>query len=283
MLAFDAGGTQIRFSLLSRNAVVKPAALPLPGSYRAFLSLLREQAGRLLGSSHCRLVIGGIAGPLNAKKSGLVQSTHLPFLIGRNLRQDITRLLKTRVFLENDNALAGLGEAAYGAGEGYRIVAYIGIGTGIGGSRCIDGRLDENAFGFEPGHHFLSMFARHGTHASPHPGDWESMVSGSGIQQRFGVRAERLKNRSAWKGLAKETAYGLVNVAVFWSPQVIIVGGSLIKTLSVAEIRRHFRHLLRVFPVRPKILRAELGNFGALWGALAFSKELGWGSERGNA
>lgn len=280
-LAFDIGGTYIRFALVGRSAIVRPVVLASPGSYHGVLSLIKKQAIRLFGGQRCRLVIGGIAGPLNAKKTGLAQSTHLPFFVGKNLQRDIARFLRTRVLLENDNALAGLGETRFGAGKPYRIVAYIGIGTGIGGSRCVDGRLDQHAFGFEPGHHILALPAQRHGYVSQDPGDWESFVSGSAVQKRFGLRAEHLKNRLAWKGLARATAYGLVNVAVFWSPNVIVLGGSLMKTLSITEIRHSYRRLLRVFPVRPKILAAKLGDFGALYGALVLSQQLGQG--RGDA
>src|SRR3989339_806271 len=37
--------------------------------------------------------------------------------------------------IENDAAVVGLGEARYGAGKSYEIVAYLTISTGVGGAK----------------------------------------------------------------------------------------------------------------------------------------------------
>jgi glucokinase len=51
------------------------------------------------------------------------------------------RLGVPRVILENDADCAGLAEARFGAGAGYSPVLYVNVGSGIGGSLIIDGRI----------------------------------------------------------------------------------------------------------------------------------------------
>lgn len=265
-IVFDLGGTNLRIARTDSRRLLMPLLLPAPRTYPALLRSLCTFAR----TDHEKLgaVAGGLAGPLSPQKTHLVGSTHLRFLIGKPLQRDLKKLLHVAVLLENDNALSGLGEATHGAGMGYRIVAYIGMGTGIGGSRIVDGTVDANTFGFEPGHHYLDYRTRRHAHPSAHPGDWESVVSGSAVRIRFGQRAEDVGDRRVWKQLAQETAVGLVNVTVFWSPDVLVLGGSLMKSMPLAEVRRQYRRKQKIFPASPAIRRSKLGDLAGLYGAM---------------
>jgi predicted NBD/HSP70 family sugar kinase len=67
------------------------------------------------------------------------------------------RLDGAPVYIENDKAVVGLGEATYGAGVGYGIVAYHTVSTGVGGVRTEDGKISRASAGFEPGHQIIVM------------------------------------------------------------------------------------------------------------------------------
>ncbi len=59
-----------------------------------------------------------------------------------------------RVFVSNDANVAALGEAAFGAGKGYRDSILITLGTGVGGGIILGGKLFEGgkSAGAELGH-----------------------------------------------------------------------------------------------------------------------------------
>lgn len=59
------------------------------------------------------------------------------------------------MFLANDADLVGLGEAVYGAGKGYKVVAYFTVSTGVGGARIVNKRIDKGVFSFEPGWQYV--------------------------------------------------------------------------------------------------------------------------------
>ncbi len=272
-LLFDLGGTNIRVAVSRGKTLQRPVIAPAPRSYEGVLRVLCGEARRLSAGRSLTGISGGLAGTLDRGKTRLIQSTHLPYFVGKPFRRDLSRMLHAPFLLENDSALVALGEAQYGAGRGYSIVAYVGFGTGIGGARICDGRIDRNAFGFEPGHHFIDVTVRRHGHPSPHPGDWESFVSGSGVEYHYGTPAPRLKKARAWHELSRMAALGLINVSVFWSPDVLVVGGSLMKRLPVAEIKKDYRRFLKIFPQHPQIVKARLGDFGGLYGALALSQQ----------
>lgn len=269
-LVFDIGGTNFRLALSKDGRRFgTPVYVPVPKKYAEAMRLFGEAGRRLTAGRRMRAVSGGLAGPLDAKKTTLDRSTHLPQFVHKPIARDLQKMFHTPVFLENDNALVALGEAMVGAGKGYPIVGYIGIGTGVGGARIVDGRIDRNAFGFEPGHHFFNFAVRKHRHPSPHRGDWESFVSGSGIEARYGQSSKTINSAAVWREMAYLTALGCINVAMFWSPDAIVLGGSLMKRLQLPLVRKEYRRHTKIFTVGPKILKGALGDFGGLYGALA--------------
>lgn len=267
-LVFDIGGTNIRQAVVENQRLSKPVSHLVPRAYHRMIA----QVATMARQHQARLIVGGVPGPLNATHTKLAQSTHLPHWAGRNFKGDLERASGARVILENDCVIGALGEAIHGAGRGARIMAYIAFGTGIGGARIVDGRVDANAMGFEPGHHIIDWNIWRHRHPSAHPGDWESFVSGSGILIATGKRSEQVTNAAVWRQVEQRAAIGLINVAMFWSPDVIILGGSLMKKMSLNRIRKLFRKQIHVFPQPPVLKRARLGDYSGLYGAMALLK-----------
>lgn len=267
-LVFDIGGTNIRLGVTQGKKLTAIVHQPVPKRYDRAVALIAQMAKSLRATK----IIGGLPGPMDPAHTKLIQSTNLPGWVGQPFARDLQRSSRTKVRLENDAALGALGEAVYGAGRPAKIVAYIGFGTGIGGARIVDRQIDANAKGFEPGHHIVDWHTTHHRHRSPHPGDWESFVSGTGIFVATGKKSEFVTSKKVWRQAEQQAATGLVNVAVFWSPDVIVLGGSLMKKMSMTNIEREYRKKMRIFPNPPKLKKAQLGDFSGLYGALALSR-----------
>lgn len=268
-LVFDAGGTNLRLGV-SKNAkqIFHSEKISEPKRYHDFLRVFRTLLVRLGGGARIHRVVGGIPGTLNTKRTGVVLCTQLPDWVGKPIQHDLEHITHAPVLLENDSALVGLGEVTHGTAGAADIVAYIGLGTGVGGCRIIRGRIDERHTGFEPGKHYIFLGPKT-RHPSPHRGDWESFVSGVALRLRFGHDPKDIREKKIWSEIAKEVAIGLVNVTMFWSPDSIILGGSLMKRMPIAAIRSEFARRCVVFPQRPKIVRATLGDLAGLYGGLA--------------
>ena len=269
-LVFDAGGTNLRLGV-SKNTkqILRQEKVVEPKRYRDFLKAFEVAAKHIQGGQRIRRAAGGVPGTLNTEKSGLLLCTQLPDWVKKPIKRDLEHIVQAPVRLENDSALVGLGEVAGGSAGKARIIAYIGLGTGIGGCRYVHGRIDARSVGFEPGRHYLFLGPQTRGHPSPHRGDWESYISGVAIRLRFGRDAEDIREKKVWSSIAKEVAIGLVNVTMFWSPDVIVVGGSLMKQIPIAAVRSEFVRRCVVFPRRPKIVRARLGDSAGLSGGLA--------------
>ena len=268
ILVFDIGGTNIRLAISAGRTIKQVIIRPVPRGYRPAIQLIAKIASR----HHVSLIVGGLPGPLDPRHTKLIQSTHLPHWAGKNFARDLRERTGVKVMLENDSALAALGEAVNGAGRTFKIVAYIGFGTGIGGARIVNKKIDANAEGFEPGHHIIDWQVRTRQRPFPHPGAWESYVSGSGLLSITGRKSETITDKKIWRLAEERAAIGLVNVAVFWSPDVVVLGGSLMKKMSIAVIKRKFRRRLRVFPHPPALKQSKLGDYAGLYGALALGR-----------
>ncbi|HEU4677138.1 MAG TPA: ROK family protein, partial [Candidatus Paceibacterota bacterium] len=219
---FDIGGTKTRVAA-SRDlaSLERVAKFDTPRTYREGLEALLKEMREVAGGEPIEGVSGGIRGPLNHEKTGIISETELADWVGRNLVLDLRSALDAPVYVENDTAMVGLGEVHFGAGKGYRIVAYHTVSTGVGGARFVDGRLDVTSVGFEPGHQVLDIDQTIlGRHVPP---TLQNLVSGRALEKRRGVKPYEIGQEDpVWDELARYLASGLKNTIVYWSPDAIV-------------------------------------------------------------
>jgi fructokinase len=178
------------------------------------------------------------------------------------------------VFLENDAAAAGLGEAVYGAGKGLEIIAYHTVSTGVGGVKIEDCEIDHASVGFEPGKQIIDVDRTVlGLEIEP---TLENLVSGTAVEMRFGVKPYEIPQSDVlWDELAEYLAQGLRNTIVYWSPDAIVLGGSMITgdpKIEIDAIRKYTVELVQSFEVSPLITMAKLGDEAGLYGGMAILK-----------
>ena len=266
---FDIGGTKTRIAFSGDGSDFgEPMIIPTPKDFDEGMRLFKEAALELSGSKKIRAAAGGIAGPLDRKKARLVNSPHIPAWIGKPLKEELQTIIRAPVHLENDAAMAGLGEAVYGKGKGSRIVVYMTVSTGVGGSRIVDGEIDVSAMGFEPGHQIIDADGTLCPECKSIPGYLERCVSGSAIEMRYRKKASEIDDPAVWDEVARFLAYGLNNTIVHWSPDMVILGGSVINKIPMDKVRSSLAEILKIFPEPPLIESAVLGDFGGLYGAL---------------
>ncbi|MCR4330874.1 MAG: ROK family protein [Patescibacteria group bacterium] len=275
-ILFDIGGTKMRIALSrDEKSFNDPVIVDTPQKFEDGISLFRETVSALVGGERILAMAGGIAGVFDKKKGMLSNSPNLPDWIGKPLREELEKACDTKVFIENDSALVGLGEALVGSGGGFNVVAYITVSTGVGGARIIEGKIDEAVIGFEPGHQIIDP---DNTLCPECEGnDLESYVSGVAVGKRYGMKPYEIKEETLWEEtLPKFLAYGLNNTVVHWSPDVVVLGGSMIvgdPAISVEATERYLKEIMHIFPNIPVIKKATLGAEGGLHGALAYLKQ----------
>ena len=220
-------------------------------------------------------IAGGLRGRLTEDKTGIENDVILTKWAGKNVVKKLKQFADVPVFIENDTAIAGVGEAVFGAGRGSEIVAYHTISTGVGGVKIEDGEIDHASSGFEPGHQILDIDRTVlGEDITP---TLENLVSGTAVGERFGVKAYEIPQSDiVWDELAEYLAQGLRNTILYWSPDVIVLGGSMIvgdPAISVDAIRKYTVEVIDGFVETPLIAKAELGDHAGLFGAMAILKQ----------
>lgn len=266
---FDIGGTHTRVGVsFDGQTITSSEIFKTPKDFDEGVNAIETVARKLLLGKPAQAMAGGVAGPLTTDKSGTVNAPHLPGWSGRPLKLELSTRFGCDVHLENDTAMAGLGEAIFGSGKESKIVAYMTISTGVNGVRVVNGRLETNSIGFEIGHQIVDL------DGSMRHADLESLISGTALERRYGQSAEDITNPAIWEDEARLTAYGINNIIVFWAPDIVVLGGSLMKRLSVERVKMYVKNILKLYPELPLIAKSELGDLGGLWGALHYLNTL---------
>lgn len=135
-----------------------------------------------------------------------------------------------KLTLDTDVNAAALAEAKIGAAAGLDDVAYITIGTGIGGGILSGGHLIHGALHPEFGH--LKVPRQPGDDFAGvcpfHADCLEGLASGPSIAARWGTPAHELPaNHPAWDTQAWYLAHGILSLLAVVSPSRVIIGGGV--------------------------------------------------------
>ncbi|MFH1170627.1 MAG: ROK family protein [Candidatus Vogelbacteria bacterium] len=254
-LLLDIGRTKFRMarSLDGETFVGEPEIIPTPAT-------VEEGVERILNA------VRQSEQPVKAVMIGASRRVWAGARIAELVKKELT----LPIYIENDAALAGLGEATVGAGRGFKIVVYLTVSTGVGGVKIEDGRIDENTMGFEPGQQIITIDGEKLGHL-------EDYVSGLAVARRFGRPPPELTDEKIWQDLSRYLAVGLTNTILHWSPDCLILGGSMFQQpgFKIAILESLIRQDLTIFPKLPVIKEATLGEASALYGGLTYLRARG--------
>lgn len=272
---FDIGGTTTRVSVTEDlKTLGKVVSFPTPKKFEKGVEEI-VKAVKTLGQKNVQAMGGGIRGVLNGERTELAVDDKLSDWVEQPLLKTLEQKLKTKVYLENDAAVVGLGEAVYGAGEGHEIVVYHTISTGVGGVKIENGEVDSYAEGFEPGHQILDI--DHTILGEDIEPTLEKLVSGDSVAERMGMKPYDIPQEDAmWNQLAMYLAHGLRNTILYWSPDMIVLGGKMMTgdpKIPLEKVVDHTNEVLGDVVPCPIIKLAELGDEGGLYGAMCLLQQ----------
>ncbi len=271
-LLFDIGGTHIRACLSDGEKILRKEVQNTPQTFDETVSLFSQLKNELEVEEPIEQVVCGIAGVLHKEKHQLFMSPNLLEWRDKPLKKTLQDIFESNVVLENDAALAGLGEAVYGAATDENIVMYYTIGTGVGGVRIVNKKIDSKVFGFEPGRQIVNI-----TNAFEKTGNKiEDFVGGNAITKATGKKPSDITDHNFWKNVEKNLAVGIYNSILHWSPDIVILGGGLIHTnlLAPDRIAQYVSELNTMYPEIPPFKKSKLQDESGLYGALAHAKAM---------
>lgn len=224
----------------------------------------------------------GIAsfGPVQLDRSsplwGHITNTPKPGWANCDMAGYFAERLGVPIGFDTDVNGAALAEYEYGTGKGVASLAYITVGTGIGGGLVLDGNAVHGAAHAEMGHIFPRRHPRdldfRGT--CPHHGDClEGLASGPAIAARWGASLSELPaDHMAHEIIADYLAQLSHSLIGITSVEVIVFGGGVMRTEGLlARVNRRVSELgAAYFPggTKHKIASPGLGENAGLAGAL---------------
>lgn len=267
-IAFDIGGTNTRVACSKDGKNIgQPIIYPTPVDFTNGVQQLIATVRQITDKENITAIAGGVPGPMDLEKSMLVKAPNLKDWNNKPLQNILEKELHAPVFLENDTAMWGIGEATHGAGQGYDIMAYMTISTGVGGTRIIHQKIDASAQGFEPGHQIINPDGPEcGCGGKGH---LEAYISGTALQKKFEIPPKEITDPTVWDEEARYLAIGLLNTSVFWSPDCIVLGGSVMKDVDIRLVEHYMNQYNHILPTLPDIKLSSLGDEGGLIGALS--------------
>lgn len=322
-IGIDIGGTKILVALLDGAfrivSETKAKTKPEKGE-RSFLESLIGSVQQVLKDARVdrKAVLGigaGCPGFIDSKKGIVLTSPNIPFLKNYPLARKIMEETGMPVVLGNDVQTGLYGEHQFGAARGYRHVAGIFLGTGIGGALILNGELYRGASGSagEVGHLLvdplgptcgcgrrgclealagrLAISAEAAVAAArqkaPHlesksGADWREIKSGALAKAiRAGDRAieDLIRQKARLVGAVMAHLVNTIN------PEIIVLGGGMVEAmprLIAPEAERAMREQALPAAARAvKVAVARLGDYSIVMGgakraAVQFAKNPPW-------
>lgn len=263
-IVFDIGGTKMRIAAAGEDGLEEVHKVPTPLDPKEGIAELVRIAKE---AAHGRAIaaVAGCTRWILADGVFLAGDDILTRWGKTRLVDEISSALGSPVRIVHDTAAAGLGEVHHGAGRGSKICAYITVSTGVGGDRIVDGAIDRSTFNPEIGRQLVDGV------------ELGDLVSGTAVQKKYGVEPKDLESLEEREKLADTLATGLYNTVMHWSPDTIVLGGSMIIGLNpipLVRIKESLAKLLIRYPKMPSLKMTELGDDGGLTGAAILAQEI---------
>jgi len=140
ILAVDIGGTKVAAGLVDESGkFVKTHRVPMHarGSAAEAMECVHQAIAPLLRDDVTAIGISS-PGPLDPDGGLVLDAPNLPCWKDFPLLAEVRKRYQLPSKLDNDANAAGLAEAVWGAGRGFRYVFYITLGTGIGTAIILD-------------------------------------------------------------------------------------------------------------------------------------------------
>ncbi len=306
ILVVDIGGTKIAAGLATSDRQLDlvqrvPTEAQQGGEalIHRIIDLLKTLAQAARGKNQEPIAIGlGTAGFIDPQTGAVASATaNLPGWQGIPLRQRIEQALALPTFVGNDVHVMVLGEAVAGAGQGYRQLIGLTVGTGVGGGVIIDGQLYHGAWGAAgaAGHIIINYrdgrlcsCGRHGcleAHAAAPAivADFIDRVGEQILREKLSLEPNKIgvkeiaslaqqEHPEAIAAIQQGASYlgvGIAAILNLFNPELVVVGGGVaqIGELYFDAVQKTIQERVMAYVAKTPIVPAKLGPMANLVGA----------------
>jgi len=281
-LVFDIGGTAVKYGILnSKGEILNKGNFVTPKNNINELYYEIKDIYEKYGK-----IFSGIAlscpGAVNSEKGIIAGVSAIPYIHGPNIKKDLEEMFDLEVSMENDANCAALAEVWLGEAKENEDVAFIVLGSGVGGA-LIKERLLHKGRNLQAGEFGIMYFQKedgtHGLWGEISPVRFAMRISkllGKEVDGKELFRlADEEKNTIVIKEIEnwyKDIAKGLLTIQYVYDPEKIIIGGAISQREDLIEnIDKALKEFIINFPeatIIPKIKKCKFENDANLIGAL---------------
>ena len=280
ILAFDFGGSAVKYGVWNGQEMSDKGQFKTPQTWdemKASLIAVFEGINQKLAG-----VALSAPGVVDVEKQMINGISAIPYIHGFNIFKELEELFNLPVTIENDANCAGMAEIYEGAAKGKQEVAFVVIGTGIGGAIFHKGEIVKGAhlYGGEFGLMYLSggqTFSKLGTAVQmawrycKRKGLEKEAFSGEDVfalaESGDEVAIEEVNN------FYEYLTQGLFSIQFSLDPDMIVLGGGVsAKKGLLEEINRRMKEKLAHFELNdfiPQLVTCKYKNDANLIGAAA--------------
>lgn len=200
--------------------------------------------------SKVKAICVGVPGSIDLKTGKMATLRNISILKDYPIREKLLNEFNVPIYLENDARIAALAEAIKGIGKDKRIVCYITISTGLGGGVIINKQIYGGASNL--GGYFARIILD-GENTS------DSLISGTALCRQAKARISEhinsphelfeleskgnIEAKEIVDRFKKNLVILLLNIASTINPNIIIIGGGVIKSKNrfLQEVIDEFR------------------------------------------
>ena len=275
-IGLDIGGTKIMVAAADRDGnVLRRARTATSTTLEEDLTNINSMIAEVAGEEQIMGMGAAIGGPLDWEQ-GVVSPLHQPAWRNVPLKAMMESNWDCPFQADVDTNVAAVGEYRWGGVAAGRFL-YLTLSTGMGGGFLTDGKIyrGQDCAHPEVGHqsiHFRCSNPPAMQCECGAPDCLEALVSGNGIRRIYGKPAESLRPEE-WEEVAYNLGQGLRNMAAFYAPDVISIGGGVAVGGGENFIRAAkavMEEHLRLVPP-PQVRLSPLGYDTALRGAIAMA------------
>ena len=283
ILAFDVGGSSVKYAVVQEDGTVgKKGFFKTPSDLDGFYEGIRQVKEALGKAQAFSGAAFSMPGAVDDAQGVIGGASAIPYIHDFDIKSAMADALGLPVAMENDANCAALGETWLGAAEGCQDVAFLVIGSGVGGAVVKDGHVHHGAhlhcgeFGFMVGDDGATILSE--------AASTENMARA--CEKRKGLTEHSLDGRKVFQ-LAEEgdeaakqsiaqmieaLARAIYNIQYSYDPECFVIGGGIsAREDFVPAIEAAIDRILarvKIARIRPDVRQAKFGNDANLIGAV---------------
>ncbi len=289
ILAFDIGGTEIKYAFCDENFNLTEKN-SIPTNAHEGGKRIIERIVEIIKSYEEIDRIGiSTAGQVNSIKGEIIFATDsIPGYTGTKIKEIIEAETGIPTAVENDVNSAALGEAIFGAAKGVESFICLTYGTGIGGAVYLENKLfTGNSFSAgEFGHIVTHAGGRNCTCGGN--GCYEAYASAGALVRDVAEKTGRNMNgreifaefdnpeiRDVVDNWIDEIVIGLKSIVYIFNPSLVVAGGGIMNEAYITdEVNKRLQKELMPSFGKVRVVKALMGNDANKLGAAYLASKL---------